>query len=458
MCEPLARGNRQLEAFARVRLHCPRFVMNEQGSPPPERLDSWKAIAAYLGRDVATVRRWERLHRLPIRRIAGRGRSVFAYGSEIDEWLRAMPPADLTPAAGPPIEVAATALSARPFRRWPWAAALVLAAAGLFWSIPLLTSEGLPFRVEMTPTGIVAADQAGREQWRYGVPVEDQRLIPPPLSEIRILGGTAPGVLAATAFREHVGDGTVRGGQLLWLSPRGQLARTFSFDDAVSFGDVRYDDPWMIDDFSVEERSGLRRIAVAAHHEVWFPSLVTVLNEQWQRVGTFVNAGFVNQVNWLSPDRLLIVGYSNAHNGAMVGLLDPDALDGQSPPGADPMYQCGQCASGRPLRYIVMPRSEVNQASGAKLNGATVYLTDGRILVRTIEVPRTADAVEALYEFSPALDLVRASYGDRYWEAHRALEVEGRINHTRDRCPDRDGPRGLTAWEKTSGWQPLHSK
>src|SRR5688572_1438698 len=146
--------------------------MNEQGFPPPERLDSWKAIADYLGRDVATVRRWERLHQLPVRRIAGRGRSAFAYVSEVDEWLRAMPPAEV----GTAVAVPATP----PIRRWPWAAAAtLLIASGLFWSIPLWTSEPLPFRAEMTPTAIIAVDTSGREQWRYPVPQEDQRLIPP---------------------------------------------------------------------------------------------------------------------------------------------------------------------------------------------------------------------------------------------------------------------------------------
>jgi hypothetical protein len=33
-----------------------------------ERLDSWKAIAVHLGRDVRTVQRWEKSERLPIHR------------------------------------------------------------------------------------------------------------------------------------------------------------------------------------------------------------------------------------------------------------------------------------------------------------------------------------------------------------------------------------------------------
>ena len=64
--------------------------MNQMTGRPSagERLDSWKDISAYLGRDVSTVIRWEKEKGLPIRRIPGGQRqSVFAYKEELDAWL-----------------------------------------------------------------------------------------------------------------------------------------------------------------------------------------------------------------------------------------------------------------------------------------------------------------------------------------------------------------------------------
>ena len=53
------------------------------------RLDSWKAIAQYLGRDVRSVQRWERERGLPVHRVPGqKGGAVFAYEDELEEWLR----------------------------------------------------------------------------------------------------------------------------------------------------------------------------------------------------------------------------------------------------------------------------------------------------------------------------------------------------------------------------------
>jgi TolB-like protein/Flp pilus assembly protein TadD len=52
-----------------------------------DRLDSWKAIAAYLKRGVRTVRRWEREEGLPVHRHVHRVLgSVYAYTLEIDAW------------------------------------------------------------------------------------------------------------------------------------------------------------------------------------------------------------------------------------------------------------------------------------------------------------------------------------------------------------------------------------
>ena len=52
------------------------------------RLDSWKEIAAYIGKDVRTAMRWEKTRGLPVHRLPGGYRSaVFAYTAEVAKWL-----------------------------------------------------------------------------------------------------------------------------------------------------------------------------------------------------------------------------------------------------------------------------------------------------------------------------------------------------------------------------------
>ncbi len=56
--------------------------------PKDARLDSWKAIGAFFGKDERTVKRWEKERGLPVHRLPGAARgSVFAYAEELEGWL-----------------------------------------------------------------------------------------------------------------------------------------------------------------------------------------------------------------------------------------------------------------------------------------------------------------------------------------------------------------------------------
>ena len=61
--------------------------MPGSGRSPEGRLDSWKEIAAYLGRGIRTVQRWEREEGLPVHRLAHEKRgSIYARREELAAW------------------------------------------------------------------------------------------------------------------------------------------------------------------------------------------------------------------------------------------------------------------------------------------------------------------------------------------------------------------------------------
>lgn len=86
------------------------------------RLDSWKEIAAYLGRDVTTVQRWEKREGMPVHRhVHDRVGSVYAFREELDTWVRSRKPrgaedneepsdVPVAPATDAPVEVARRSL------------------------------------------------------------------------------------------------------------------------------------------------------------------------------------------------------------------------------------------------------------------------------------------------------------------------------------------------------------
>jgi tetratricopeptide (TPR) repeat protein len=89
------------------------------------RLNSWKEIAGFFGKDERTVKRWENSRGLPVRRIPGGGtrNSVFAYAGELEAWLAGAPAPEPPAPAGP----AAAAAPAKP-SRLALAIAIVIAA------------------------------------------------------------------------------------------------------------------------------------------------------------------------------------------------------------------------------------------------------------------------------------------------------------------------------------------
>jgi Tol biopolymer transport system component len=102
-------------------------------------LGSWKAISAYLKRDVSTVQRWEKHEGMPVHRHlhAKRG-SVYAYRTELDAWWAGR--ASRLDVQPPPVAAQDSAARAPMYRlggRWTWAAlaAVVLlgAAAVAAW-------------------------------------------------------------------------------------------------------------------------------------------------------------------------------------------------------------------------------------------------------------------------------------------------------------------------------------
>ena len=62
--------------------------MNANLLPEAKILGSWKEIAAYMGKGVRTVQRWEQLYGLPVRRPVGASQGV-VYGTreDLDDWL-----------------------------------------------------------------------------------------------------------------------------------------------------------------------------------------------------------------------------------------------------------------------------------------------------------------------------------------------------------------------------------
>jgi TolB-like protein/Tfp pilus assembly protein PilF len=99
-------------------------------NPSEDQLDSWKEIAAYLGRDVTTVQRWEKCEGMPVHRhVHDKRSSVYALTSELEVWRESrkprvdensLPAAPDQPAAPAPLRSEPISKSSAPLRVRGW--------------------------------------------------------------------------------------------------------------------------------------------------------------------------------------------------------------------------------------------------------------------------------------------------------------------------------------------------
>ena len=128
----------------------------------PKRLESWKDIAAYLNRDVRTVRRWEKDRGLPVRRLPGTRPGVYALVNEIDDWVKSgtsSPSVTETPLQSAPASITARS---RWIPRMVAISALGIATALLIAIGPLPVTPGLRGHAEITHTGWLKRSLVGR--------------------------------------------------------------------------------------------------------------------------------------------------------------------------------------------------------------------------------------------------------------------------------------------------------
>jgi hypothetical protein len=119
----------------------PRHIDGQRSNDRNDRLESWKEIAAYLGRGVRTVQRWEQAEELPIHRHHhGKRGTVYAFRHEIDRWRENRAESARSAADG-------DALSAAGNNRFKFASVVEWVSARLRRFVPTHVKKRLPVRM-----------------------------------------------------------------------------------------------------------------------------------------------------------------------------------------------------------------------------------------------------------------------------------------------------------------------
>jgi len=439
------------------------------------RLDAWKEIAEYIGRDVRTAIRWERERRLPVHRVPGGKRgAVFAFTHEIDGWLLAVTPsADRQVPSDPPRQ------PHRPVRA-AWLA-LLAGSLTLLLVAGLVLQAGVPGvrpastdrvdAIKLAGSELAALDKGGRVLWKHDfgrrvLECEDPEGRPRPsvFTSTDLDADRRPDLVVTVAF--DLGNGLPGWDELFAFSAQGRVLWSHRLEETLVFGAGLFSPPWhsagppapqsgpQVAAFEVD---GQPRIAWAQSHRTWWPSVLTVLDASGRFLSRWVHAGVIHAITPAkgpSGPVLLLGGVSNSREAAFFAVLDARHVEGSGPEEPGSPFECLSCTAGRPLRYFVIEPSEQRLAV-SPYNHIPIVTTDPTgVEVHAQESgPASPFGVVAVARFSPAFELEHVAWSSAWASGHRELERAGRLDHPVESCPERGRSPRVREWMSEAGWR-----
>jgi hypothetical protein len=456
-------------------------------SDPPDitslnrrRLDGWKEIAAYFGRGVRTVQRWERELHLPVRRIdTGRGQVAYAFVDELEQWREsavarkaASEPGDNAEAEGNSHAMSEstesesaphpsqpsrgqTGASSSPIqtsdsRRSARAGALVAAGVVLLtilsvavWAwIAGSANPPLPATAEVANDALVVRDAAGNVLWRHRFDF--------PLTE-ELYTKLVPGKDYASSVvddLDHDGTPEVLFVAEPWLaSGRGLFC--FNADGSIRFRHVpvrevmfagkTYAPPWRgVSVYVSGQADRPRDIWFVSTHLVEFPTLLEKLDTVGQVTADYWSNGQISSVGTgeVEGRQLVFVGaINNESKGASLAVLDAQHVSGSAPAMAD-TYRCTGCPAGGPLVFLVFPRLDVTRAIGTHSHVSNVFVDRlGQVLVDVFHdvgdgVPQELRTnAMTHYRLDGQFRVIGAELGEKLPSVHDLFQRKGLLEH-----------------------------
>ena len=430
------------------------------GPAGPNHLNGWKDIAAYLGRSVRTVQRWEKDFGLPVRRFGlSKPESVFAMPREIDAWLEsaqgvsartgaAARDAVRTPDAGkqePGPRRAPEPLFPRTWIiRMTTAAVIYTAVIGVLF-IALGDRLGnrpdsradspADWRIDLD--ALVVSDANGNVLWRRAfsrdlIQPDPGNLSTPPRA---VLGGIAD--LEGDGTREvwfvARPQGASAESALYLFEQDGRLRWMFKPEVKVRFGEDTFGPSWLVDrGFVTPDPAGGpgRAIWVSMVDLALFPSAIQRLDPKtgvplsayWTN-GSIVTAALDASS---SPPKLYVGACYNETRAGSLSVLDALNPSGSAPAALE-KYRCMDCPPGEPLAFLVFPKPSRFAGSDATGPVETITLqSDGSIGVRVRHATAGPEShAVGVFQLDASMAPVSVDTADGYLSVYNALAARG---------------------------------
>jgi hypothetical protein len=432
------------------------------------RLDSWKAIAEYLGRDVRTVIRWEHERRLPVRRVPGAKRSaVFAHADEIDRWLLAG--SRETPAGtggesrtavqpGGPAEFPGTAGREHD----DGDGGVAPAESGNGAATRTRASRRVPsevVRISLSGHQLVAFGPEDAVLWAHHF---TEQLAEIPDSDCSGLWASAD--LDGDGHAEYLvgvpydNRHTPKTAELYCYSRNGRVRWSRTLSDEIAFGARRFGPPWnpptpYSRSVAVYRVDGRTRIAWVTNSTPWWPCVLSILDEEGRFLSKWIHSGVIHTIASFESvfgPVLLVAGTSNSRGAAFLAVLDARNVAGTGPEEAGSPYECLSCPPGHPLRYFGFPPSDLNAAARDPYNraNAVVATAEGFEVMTNEAFPPVCNGH---VRFDRDLGVRSLAWSDGCAPFRERAEAQGLVRPLKGPPP----PPRVLSWDPSGKWTEL---
>lgn len=353
-----------------------------------DRLNGWKEIAAYLGKSVRTVQRWERDYALPVRRL-GRdgGEIVWASRAELDTWqvefAARLHQTEPIPEADAKSQQPVPTRSARLHSRTIFAAVSLIGIIALVLTAAIRTTArpAQPSRATVEPEYLHVFDSEGNTLFSKHIPY---------LRKEDFVGAITgkPGNWAQ--FADLDGDGAI---EVIFLGFSGEFSPEMSVfvfnadgterfrlrpQDRIAFGTQNFAGPWRPHRVLIAPNGDNGpSLFVAFIGPLEFPTLVTETDANGRRLAEYWSNGHVHTIRiipWRGRPMLFVGATHNDSRGASLAIFHDGKLSG-SAPAVQAEYRCNGCGPGGPSEFLLFPRRQL----ALKLRGQSA-VQDLRVL------------------------------------------------------------------------------
>lgn len=300
-----------------------------------------------------------------------------------------------------------------------------------------LISLGSPaaFRAEVST--LIVTDGQGEQLWRYQFPTRFAQGVYDSGDAIRrceFADVDGDGGIEALFVYFPLNFGSV-GATLFCFSEDGELKWQFTPGKYMREDTGReYHPPYYISNVKVIPIPDSKpRILVSSNHYLHNPNQIAMLDGNGNLISEYWHSGHLLSVMHtdINNDRvpeILLAGVNNGYGLATLIVFDPSNVKGVS---TQPFRQLLDCEPGTELAVVLFSRTCVSV--DALYNRAqTVWVTkERRIVVPVVEgVSEAKSPGVMIYELDFSLNVISARPDSHLQDAHRALEADGKLDHS----------------------------